>query len=537
MTRVSQQAPQDDLERALLQAYDRLEPPQPPASAVIAGARRRAGRLQRRRRAWSTAGVGAAAAALAASVLLAGGGAPLRLDSQVTGVATAPSIPNDPVSQGDRAAIEGYRQRLLQQQRYVFPEEFAPGDYDGVRLSATGTQASGDVPAMGMNCQAPGAQQALQPIAMSFTESTSSPRQLRAMVLGFTTGKGAAALQQLRDNTGYCRWPQTPESRPWAGQDAATHQLWRLQPYELNPPAGPRQGNDTDPQAQGIGPGAALAVVRVGDVLVTAAGYAENQPLAERIATRAALATADLQRRSGFPPTQGRAVPGSDETTMKDPSAEPVPVGREVISPELLPVGSELPQGWSTGAPPRAGFRGGNLAQGVCMTGGVAVGTLETCPLTGDGVPTATTFRLVTRERAGELDGAYVVVNVFPSEQQAQRAILAYTGQISAPQSGAQPGAATPGSAEMPRASWAGTDPATHFLYVAREDPRRHRSAATAVVRVGTYVVSTAAEIAWDDPRASYDEPLAPDPAAAATARDVATRLSSVTAGKVGGAS
>ena len=311
MTRVSQQAPQDDLERALLRAYDRLEPPQPPAPAVIAGARRRAGRLQRRRRAWSTAGVGAAAAALAASVLLAGGGAPLRLDSQVTGVATAPSIPNDPVSQGDRAAIEGYRQRLLQQQRYVFPEEFAPGDYDGVRLSATGTQASGDVPAMGMNCQAPGAQQALQPIATSFTESTSSPRQLRAMVLGFTTGKGAAALQQLRDNTGYCRWPQTPESRPWAGQDAATHQLWRLQPYELNPPAGPRQGNDTDPQAQGIGPGAALAVVRVGDVLVTAAGYAENQPLAERIATRAALATADLQRRSGFPPTQGRAVPGS----------------------------------------------------------------------------------------------------------------------------------------------------------------------------------------------------------------------------------
>lgn len=447
--------PDDALAQQLQQAYDRVRSPLPPAERWVDGALAEVARRRRRTR-WATGGAAGLVAAAAAAALVVTAGTPGEpAVVPASRPATAPASPTAAatgLSTTERTRIQGL-------QEYAFDTEFAPGRFGRLTLAARGKQGLGEVPAWGLDCQDGSA---AGPVAASVQQVRTGPRELRASLSGYATGTGAEAFRQLIDNTGRCRWSGVRIPVVWAGADSATHRLWRLGPHRLGGPYG---------SGPGIGPGAALAAVRVGDVLVMAAGYAPTQSEAEAMATGAARATAEAQRRSGFGPTRGRPAPG----TTPAPGAAAVPEAS-------MPRAEQLPAGWRYPTTSTA-FPGGAPAGSPCE-----VGTRETvsCPADGPGVPT--TSRLALLDRAtGSAGYGSVVINAFPSEQDAARAASAYTGPD---------GADLPRIPGAERRPWPGADSATSSLFAASEPRRAGRiEQAIALIRDGRFLISVHVQV------------------------------------------
>lgn len=444
--------PDDALAQQLQQAYDRVRPPLPPAERWVDHALAEAARGRRRAR-WATGGAGLVAASTLVAVMAItdAGGDPGSLTP-----ATAPASPTAPTP---TSAAAPRSQAVAGEPAYAFETEFAPGRFGQLTLEARGRQELGQVPVWGMDCQT--STQA-GPVATSVQEVRRGPRELRVSLSGFATGTGDQAFAQLIANTGRCRWTGERAPVTWPGQDATTHRLWRLGAHRLGGPYG---------SGPGVGPGAALAAVRVGDVLVLAAGYAPSQAEAEQMATSAARSTAQAQQRSGFEPTRGEPVP-------------PRPASPETMTvPEAsMPRAEQLPAGWRY---PTAStvFPGGAPAGSPCEAG---TSPTTSCPTDGPGVPTTSRLALLDRS-TGDAGYGSVVVNAFPSEQDAARAAAAYTGKD---------GAGLPRISGAARRPWPGADPATRWLFADSETRRAGEvEQAIAVIRDGRFLISVHVQV------------------------------------------
>ncbi|MGZ4741833.1 MAG: hypothetical protein ACXVYS_01365 [Oryzihumus sp.] len=271
-----------DVEARLRSLYDAPVPFD--MDAVMAGAARRA-RHRRRARTVSAAGGALVAVGVIAAAALA-----------ATFDTGHPRPAGGPASATRRAEpIQGAR---LAKPLYGMPDVAPRGPQlvGGVRFFSDTGDGPGAAPALGaQSCQEPG-RTGLQQVASrnwSFSKDDNhlDRREVDLTLTGWPHGRGSAAMRELVGDTGECAFLHRQTPLAWPGHASPDHWL----------AVSGVSGDDRQ----------ALAVTRVGDVLVTVVSTAPNEKVAVQMATGMNDAAVARLRESGLPAAAGSACSAS----------------------------------------------------------------------------------------------------------------------------------------------------------------------------------------------------------------------------------